>query len=58
VSLHSPNQSTCPLAPKQHKGNRSTFLLDIKYLNVYGSVADPDPGPGAFLNLGSKIRDG
>jgi hypothetical protein len=26
--------------------------------NVTGSVADPDPGSGAFLTPGSGIRDG
>jgi hypothetical protein len=26
-------------------------------MNLYGSVADPDPGLGAFLTPGSGIRD-
>ncbi len=32
-------------------------LLDPDLL-VRGSVADPDPGSGAFLTPGSGIRDG
>jgi hypothetical protein len=35
----------------------SSLLLSIKFASE-SSVADPDPGPGAFLTPGSGIRDG
>jgi hypothetical protein len=37
------------------------FYCTLHYLSLFGmvpvSVADPDPGSGAFLTLGSGIRD-
>jgi hypothetical protein len=40
----------------------AAFLHRFRYLsptlNALGSVADPDPGSGAFLTSGSRIWDG
>jgi hypothetical protein len=38
--------------------NKMLLRLHMLYLNtVFSSVADPDPGSGAFLPQGSGIRD-
>jgi hypothetical protein len=36
----------------------SQFAIYLSLVLLKGSVADPDPGSGAFLTPGSGIRDG
>jgi hypothetical protein len=44
----------------QYLGSRRGDRNSVENYNVYRSVADPDPGSGAFLPPGSgiRIRDG
>jgi hypothetical protein len=34
------------------------FADGLEILNVFSSVADPDPGPGAWIRDGKKSRSG
>jgi hypothetical protein len=70
--VHAQMVFKCLACLLQEKYNNKFFLASLKTLtdsencsekkphkiSVLASVADPDPGSGAFLTPGSGIRDG
>jgi hypothetical protein len=54
-----PDGPTVPaLGGQLHKEGETAALCTQHNMKIKSSVADPDPGSGAFLTPGSGIRDG